>query len=73
MIEIESVRRLDVKPGDVIVLNLAAPPTEDDRDEIYEQMRQLIPNGAKFMLLGPGMDISLLNAEQLAEAVEAHG
>lgn len=59
-IMLESVQRLDVKPGETVVLKLAAEPTEQEAQRITEQLRRAIPDGAKLLLLGPGMEISVV-------------
>lgn len=61
---VERVRRLDVKPGETLVLSCAAVIDQDVAAEIMEALRYAIPNGVKVMFLGPGVDISVMAEAQ---------
>lgn len=54
-----SIRKMSVKPGDVVVLKINAPLTMDEREQVRETLRGVFPNN-KAMILDNNTSISVM-------------
>lgn len=65
---IESIKRLDVRPGDTLVLQIGQPMSPQQIAHIREQwIEQTKHLNAHAIVLGPGMEISVLTDEERDE------
>lgn len=65
---IESIKRLDVRPGDTLILAISKPMSLQQLAELREQwVEQTQHLDVKAIVLGPGMEISVLTDEQRDE------
>jgi len=56
----EQIQKLRPKPGDLLVINLHAPPTKDQHARMVEAFSPLAETlGCRLILLEPGMSLSL--------------
>jgi hypothetical protein len=59
-IELESIRRLDIKPGEYLVVTLPADTWRETVHQIREQMEAHLPEGVKLMLMSANVELSVL-------------
>lgn len=59
-IELDSVRRLDVKPGEILVFKTPdnASLNADAVQELADKIRQRIPEGVEVLILANGVDLA---------------
>lgn len=58
-VEIEDVKRVPLRPNDIIVVRTATPPTETTIERLREVFR-----GYQTVILAPGMRLSILGVEK---------
>jgi hypothetical protein len=58
-----AIAKLELKPGDVLVLKINRMVSHDVAIRIQEWAKGVVPGGAKVMLLDSTADISVLRAE----------
>jgi hypothetical protein len=71
-IEIESIRRLDVKPGETLVFTLGRDITRENFDEAVQALESRVPTGVKVLVLSGPIDISVVansEADRISDAV----
>lgn len=71
-IEVESIRRLDVKPGETLVVNLGRDTRPEEFDAICRSFKGRFPDGVKVLCLAGDVDLSVIatsEADRIAEAV----
>lgn len=62
MIEIEDIRRLDVRQGDVLVVRLNQVATDAVRERIIELFNTILaPLGAKAIVIDRGITLDILS------------
>jgi hypothetical protein len=68
--EIESIKRLDARPGDVLLVTLPEKVVSTaTADQISRQFRAQLP-GVKVLILAAGMSVEVVSAERnIADAV----
>lgn len=59
-IEVESIRRLDIKPGETLVVTLPAGTPAEDVQRIRDLILDHVPDGVKLMLVSADVDLSVL-------------
>ncbi len=59
-IALGSIRRLDVKPGETVVLKLDWKPTVEENYYIRDQLREALPAGVRSIILDAGGDIFVI-------------
>ncbi len=71
--QIEDVKRLDIRPGDVLVIRPAQHIGAAGRDRARERFREVIPDGVTVLILDPGDDLTVVrpDAEALRQVVRA--
>ena len=67
-IEIESIRRLDVKPGETLCIKLPGRESASELARLRALVQENLPDGVKLLLLMPDVDVFVVNAA-MAEAV----
>lgn len=68
-LELADVRRLDIKPGEILVATLPADTTTATARLIQETVKTLLPDGVKLLLVSADLDLMVLNPEALTDAV----
>lgn len=58
-IELESIRRLDIKPGETLVVRVPTRDTAAIR-EARDGLIAALPRGVKVLVIGPDVDLSVL-------------
>ena len=69
-IELENVRRLNVKPGDIIVLTVTREEDIDTRGKIRERVRALFNYKVECIVIKPGDSLSVLRYEDHDDTVQ---
>lgn len=59
--EITEVKRLDLRPGDRLVLRLGRTPTDTEAFEIVSRVREVVGPDVGALLLGPDEDIEVIS------------
>lgn len=59
-IAIEDVRRLDVRPGDALVIRLGREPDRDAAQRLQDRLVEAFGDGIRILIVGPGDDVSVL-------------
>lgn len=76
-VEIESIRRLDLKPGDTLVLKVADALTEDESRSLRADLDRYLPEH-KAVILSGDLDLVVLSApgatpDEITTAVHLDG
>jgi len=71
LIEVESIRRLAIKPGEILVVRI---PLRGDAEiaAVRDQLQGLLPDGTTVMVTGPDVDMHVVTrteADRIADAV----
>lgn len=67
-----AIGRLDVKDGDLVLLQFAEVPPQDAVHIIGRQMQSALPKGARVLMLYPGITVSVMTKEEIdAQALSA--
>jgi hypothetical protein len=66
-IEVESIRRLDVKPGETLCVKLPGGPSEAEMDRLRALLTDNLPEGVKVLFFGSGVEVFVVN-DAMAEA-----
>ena len=56
----ESIQRLDLKPGDTLVIRFSTPIPSAERNHLKQRLTELFPQN-RFLILGEGAELSILN------------
>jgi hypothetical protein len=59
-IEVESIRRLDIRAGEYLVVTLPADTRPEVIRRIRNQVRDCLPEGVKLMMVGDNVDLQVL-------------
>lgn len=62
-IELESIRRLDVKPGETLVATLPEGVTRQEWAQVRDALAEYVPEGAKLLVVSGVVDLSVLSAD----------
>lgn len=60
-----SIATLDVRPGDVVVLKFSRHLSSDDAANVQRQIKPILPNGVKAMILDAQVELSVLTYEEI--------
>lgn len=63
-IEVESIRRLDVKPGETLVVTLPETARPEDMASIEAAMVDRMPDGVKLLIVSHDVELGVVSAEQ---------
>lgn len=64
------VRKLDAKPGDVLVLQTHRPVPRSIQIKLRELLEPVVPQGVKVMVLDHDVSLRLLTAREIAERTD---
>jgi hypothetical protein len=68
-IEIESIARLDIKPGETLLVKLARPITREEAHQIKDTITKELPDGVIVLIVSSDFDFSVVSqSEQLRPA-----
>lgn len=62
-IEVESIRRLDIKPGETLVVGLPERATQQDMDQVRAALTDRVPDGVKLLIVSSNVDLDVLAAD----------
>lgn len=68
-IEVESIRRLDIKPGETLVATVPAATRPDDVERIAACLRAELPN-VKVLVVSDTVDLQVLCQSSLASTAD---
>lgn len=63
-IELESIRRLAVNPGETLVATLAGHPTTQVAVEVRDQLTPHLPDAVNLLIVSSDIDLSVLSADR---------
>lgn len=71
---IASVQKLELKPGDIFVLNIKGHPNQQDLLNAERKLRRLLPHEVKFIVLGDAVEVGFIrfgspDVEKVADSV----
>lgn len=69
-IELESISRLDIKPGEILAVTLPAGWTAADAQRVHEQMTTVLPD-VKIVVVSHGIDLQVLCPSSPVSPVDA--
>jgi hypothetical protein len=58
-IEVESIRRMDINPGDTLVVTMPHP-THQEMDRVISLLRPSLPENVRIICVAPDVDMSVL-------------
>lgn len=56
----ESIRRLEVKPGETVVVRLPMTATEDTLDEFCEVFKKNLPDGVRCLIVSDDIELTVV-------------
>jgi hypothetical protein len=59
-IEVESIRRLDVKPGETLVFTFPYPHSMKELDELRAKVEANLPAGVKVLFTSPEVELTVV-------------
>jgi hypothetical protein len=59
-IELESIRRLDIKPGEILVATLPRRATQEHASFAHAQLKANLPDGVEVLVVTADVDLSVL-------------
>jgi hypothetical protein len=59
------IAKLEVKPGDVLVVKIATRITEQIAHDLKLRFEARLPDGVKVLVLDSGIDLSVLSFEEI--------
>jgi hypothetical protein len=59
---IESIAKLDIQPGETLVVRMHRVLSEQERHEVHERVRPCLPDGVRVLVLGSGIELTKLAA-----------
>lgn len=59
-IEVESIRRLDIKPGELLVATLPARATRQEMDQVRVGLQQHLPDGVRLVIMSEDIELSVV-------------
>lgn len=62
-IELESIRRLDIKPGETLVATLPRDAHPRDIERAAEVLKDRLPDGVEVLVVSGNVDLSVLSAD----------
>jgi hypothetical protein len=71
MLPIDSIKRMELKPGDIIVLKSEKALSHAQTRDLEAMMKEQFP-GYKGILLAPGLDINAISPEELEGIPKGH-
>jgi hypothetical protein len=60
-IELESIRRVDIKPGETLVATLPAGATRQEVEEVRDSLHRLLPDGVKVLVGNSNVDLNVIS------------
>lgn len=57
--ELKDVRRLNVKPGEAVVIRLAEEPTPEAWQAMVDDLTRVLPD-VRFLVVGPSADLEVV-------------
>ena len=57
-IEVESIRRLDIKPGETLVVGLPDGATPEDAARVKDAVEARVPHGVNVIVMSAGIDLT---------------
>lgn len=63
-IEVESIKRLDVKPGETLVVTLPESAEPRDMQAIRIAMEGHVPDGVRLLIVSHSVELGVISAEQ---------
>lgn len=60
MIELEDVSRLDIKPGETLVVRMHRVLSEEHMSAVRERVLPHLPDGVRLLVVGSDVDLSTL-------------
>ena len=58
--DIEDIKKVSIKKGDILVIKSALPMTAEQMRRLSEAVKRCAPDGAKLMVLDSGMEMEVL-------------
>ncbi len=68
-IDIEDIKRLTIKAGEILVVKAGLLATQE-RQELADSLKAVLPEGAKVIVLGPEMGLVVLDATAVAHGFD---
>jgi hypothetical protein len=62
-IGVESIRRLDVKPGETLVVTLPEGTRREDWTLVRDALTEYLPDGAKLLVVSGNVDLGVISAD----------
>jgi hypothetical protein len=59
-IELESIRRVDIKPGETLVATLPGTATRQEVEEVRDSLHRLLPDGVKVLVVNSNVDLNVI-------------
>lgn len=63
-IEVESIRRLDINPGETLVVGLPERATPEDVARVHATLPDYLPDGVDLLVVAANVDLSVIAADQ---------
>lgn len=63
-IELESIRRLDIKPGETLVATLPRDARPEHAEMVSAHLKDMVPDGVKVLVVTEDVDLTVLSADQ---------
>lgn len=61
MIEIESIRRLDVKPGETLVVRIGEHIPADEIEAVADAVRSRLPEGVECLIVAADVELEVVS------------
>ena len=58
--EIGEIKRIEVRPGDRLVVRLASPADDAEFDRLLREFRKFFDPSVQILLVEPGVDITVI-------------
>ena len=59
-IEVESIRRLDIKPGETLVVGLPERATREEMEQVRATLPNYLPDGVKVLITSANIELSVV-------------
>lgn len=67
-IPVESVSRLDIQPGETLVVRMHCTLSAQEAQQVKDRMLPHLPDGVRLLVLGSGIELTKLAAGDLPAA-----
>jgi hypothetical protein len=64
LLELAEVKRVPLRPGDVLAVYLSREPTDYEADYISERLKTILGMDVKVVIMPPGFDLKVMGPEE---------